>query len=43
MKRFPNTKDENGKEIQGREFVAIKGKEPKIEAVKTPEKKGKKK
>lgn len=43
MDRFPNTKDSNGKEIQGKEFVAIKGKDPKIELIKTPAKKGKSK
>ncbi len=43
MDNFPTTKDEDGKDVKGKEFVAIKGKEPKIEAVKIPEKKGKKK
>ena len=43
MDRFPSTKNENGKEVPGKEFVAIKGKEPKIELVKAPVKKGKKK
>ena len=41
MERFPNTKDKDGKEIQGKEFVAIKGKGKKIAEV--PAKKGKKK
>ena len=37
-------KDEKTKKIiPGKEFVAIKGKEPKIELIKAPEKKGKKK
>ncbi len=37
-------KDEKkGTTIPGKEFVAIKGKAPKIELVKAPEKKGKKK
>ena len=35
--------DKDGKEIEGSEFVAIKGKEPKIELIKAPVKKGKKK
>ena len=43
MDNFPTTKGENGKDVKGKEFVAVKGKEPKIELVKTPEKKGKKK
>ncbi len=30
MKRFPSTKDDDGKEVPGKEFVAIKGKERKI-------------
>ena len=34
--------DGEGKEIKGSEYVAIKGKEPKIELVKAAEKKGKK-
>ncbi len=33
--------DEDGKEIKGSEFIAILGKEPKIELIKAPEKKGK--
>ena len=33
----------DGKEIKGSKFIAIRGKEPKIELVKVPEKKGKKK
>ncbi len=36
-------KDADGKKIPGSEFVAIIGKAPKIELVKAPEKKGKKK
>ena len=36
-------KDKNGEYVQGDEFVAIKGKDPVIELVKTPEKKGKRK
>ena len=43
MDRFPDTKDDDGKVVKGKEFVAIKGKEPKIELIKVPEKKGKKK
>ena len=43
MDNFPTTKDDNGKVVKGKEFVAIKGKEPKIELIKAPEKKGKKK
>ena len=35
--------DDKGNFVQGDEFVAIKGKEPKIELIKAPEKKGKKK
>ena len=35
--------DKDNKEIEGSEFVAVKGKEPKIEVVKVPAKKGKKK
>ena len=42
MRRFPTTKDENGKDVPGKEFVAIRGKEPKIELVKAPAKKTKK-
>ena len=36
-------KDEKGNFVQGDEFVAIKGKDPVIEIIKTPIKKGKKK
>ena len=43
MGRFPDTKDDNGKVVKGREFIAIRGKEPKIELIIAPEKKGKKK
>ena len=43
MKRFPPIKDEHGKVVQGKEFVAIKGKDPKIKLVQAPAKKGKKK
>lgn len=34
--------DKDGKEIKGSEFIAIRGKEPKIEVVKAPAKKVKK-
>ena len=34
-------KDDKKRTIVGKEFVAIKGKEPKIELIKAPEKKGK--
>ena len=40
--RYPTTKDKDGKDVPGKLFVAIKGKEPKIELVKAPAKKGKK-
>ena len=43
MDNFPNAKDKDGKEIKGKEFVAIKGKDPKIELVKATAKKGKSK
>ena len=36
-------KDKDGSKIKGSEYVAIRGKEPKIELVKPPVKKGKKK
>ena len=43
MDRYVIGEDDKGKTILGKEFIAIKGKDPKIELVKTPEKKGKKK
>jgi len=43
MDKFPDTKDKDGKVVKGKEFVAIKGKDPVIELIKAPEKKGKKK
>ncbi len=43
MDNYVTGKDEKGKTILGEEFVAIKGKEPKIELIKVAEKKGKKK
>lgn len=43
MDRYVIGKDEKGKTILGEEFVSIIGKAPKIELVKAPEKKGKKK
>ncbi len=43
MDRYVIGKDEKGKNILGDEFVSIIGKAPKIELIKAPEKKGKKK
>lgn len=42
MDKFPDT-EKGGKTIPGKEFVAIRGKDPVIELIKAPEKKGKKK